>query len=103
MAIKRTSKEYICEGCGRTFKSQGIGPHQRKMGHVGKRLVHESARPIANVIDVPARVQNVAPVRQIKPHTRPAAVLRLTVMPYVVVQDENGRHGLLQWEDENNA
>lgn len=93
-------RQYICEGCGRTFKSQGIGPHQRSTGHEGRRLVRSDARPLTNVIEAEAK-----PVRQppVKPRSTPAAVLRLTVMPYIVVQDENGRHGLLQWEETNDA
>ena len=101
--MAKSLSSYICEGCGRTFKSQGISPHQRSTGHVGRRPVHAGARPITNIVK--AESTEVNPVRQppVKPHTRPAAVLKLTVMPYIVVQDENGRHGLLQWEDDNNA
>ena len=103
--MPKSTPSYICEECGRTFKAQGIGPHQRTMKHTGKRLVHENARPLTNVVETTSRPVEKAVEKRlpVKPHSRPSEILRLRVMPYIVVQDENGRHGLLQWEEENGA
>jgi hypothetical protein len=34
--MEKNIKMYTCLGCGREFKSQGIGPHQRVMKHQGR-------------------------------------------------------------------
>lgn len=79
----RQSRQYRCEGCGRIFKAQGIGPHQRSRNHSGKTPVGETlpaVRPLA-----PAVQNNVLPPQMAAPD------LALRQLPFTLYEDEKGK------------
>lgn len=82
-------RSYRCNECGQIFKSQGIGPHQRSRGHVGKTAIMPPAA-------VPATVA-VAKV-QVPPEMA-APDLALRLLPFSLYEDKHGnRYIVLEME-----